>query len=300
MKRYYIELENRELGEYGIEFFSVSPSSVGTVTHPHIHPSLEFIYIKSGVFEVSVDNTHTFTAYPGSMLIFRANTIHTILNASDIRAMYYVLKIAPTLVFSTFVGENQSSYTLPFLQKKGDDVVCIGDTEMPHDIHALWNEMIAEHERAEDTFYFAQRINASRLLLLLVRNGLPLHNVETESKEISERSVEQIYTVIDYVNSNFASNISPIECAEMLHISYGYFAKLFKTVMGKTFKQYLTDVRMSRAHTLLISTDSSVTEIASRCGYDNVSYFVAEYKKTFGTTPKAVQKEAKYKKLGNQ
>ena len=300
MKRYYIELENRELGEYGIEFFPVSPSGVGTVTHPHIHPSLEFIYIKSGVFEVSVDNTHTFTAYPGSMLIFRANTIHTILNASDRRAMYYVLKVAPPLVFSTFVGEDQSKYALPFLQKRSDDVVCIGGAEMPRDIEDLWSEMIAEHERAEDTFYFAERINASRLLLLLVRNGLPLHNGVDESGEISERSVAQIYTVIDYINSNFASEITPLECAAMLHISYGYFAKLFKTVMGKTFKQYLTDVRMSRAHTLLISTDSSVTDIASRCGYDNVSYFVAEYKKIFGATPKAVQKEAKYKKLGDR
>lgn len=300
MKRYYIELENRELGEYGIEFFPVSPSGVGTVTYPHIHPSLEFIYIKSGVFEISIDNTHTFAAYPGSMLIFRANTIHTIMNVNDGRSLYYVLKVSPPLVFNTFVGKAQSKYTLPFLQKRSDDVVCIGGAELPRDIEELWSEMIAEYGLAADTFYFAERINASRLLLLLVRNGLTLHNDKDESGEISEHAVAQIYTVIDYVNSNFSSQITPLECAAMLHISYGYFAKLFKTVMGKTFKQYLTDVRMSQAHTMLISTDSSVTDIASLCGYDNVSYFVAEYKKTFGTTPKAAQKEAKYKKLGNQ
>lgn len=298
MKRYYVELENHELGEYGIEFFAVSPTGVGTVTHPHIHSSLEFIYIKSGIFEVSVDNTHTFTAYPGSMLIFRANTIHTILNVSEQKALYYVLKVAPPLVFSTFVGENQSKYTLPFLQKRSDNVICIGATELSKDIENLWNEMIAEHKRADSTFYFAERINASRLLLLLVRNGLSSHTDGIEVGEISEHSVEQIYTVVDYINTNFASSITPLECAAMLHISYGYFAKLFKAVMGKTFKQYLTDVRMSRAHTLLLSTNNSVTDIALLCGYDNVSYFVAEYKKIFRATPKSVQKEAKYKKLG--
>ena len=85
----------------------------------------------------------------------------------------------------------------------------------------------------------------------------------------------------------------------MLHISYGYFAKLFKAVVGKTFKEYLCDVRMSHAHNMLVSSNNSVTEIASTCGYDNLSYFVAEYKKTFGKTPKAVQKEANYKRLGD-
>jgi AraC-like DNA-binding protein len=86
----------------------------------------------------------------------------------------------------------------------------------------------------------------------------------------------------------------------MLHISYGYFAKLFKAVIGKTFKEYLFDVRMSHAHNLLITSSNSVTEIASICGYDNLSYFVSEYKKTFGRTPKAVQKESNYKRLGDK
>lgn len=171
---------------------------------------------------------------------------------------------------------------------------------MPESIDMLWQEMIREYANSTEYFYLAQRINASRLLLSLVRGILTPYAEREEGAEISRRSVEQIYTVIDYVNSNFASDITPIECAKILHISYGYFAKLFKTVMGKTFKQYLSDVRMSRAHALLISSEYSVTETALLCGYDNVSYFVAEYKKTFGTTPKAAQKEAKYKKLGDR
>ncbi len=295
MKEYYVESENRELGEYGIEFFHVTPSGIGTVTYPHIHPSLEFIYVKKGVLEISVDNSYTFTAYAGSMLIFRANTIHTIISVSEERAVYYVLKVAPTVVFSTFAGKEQGSCTLPFLQKRNDDVVCICGEELASEIEELWQEMIGEYERAERTFYSAQRINASRLLLLLIRRCLPPRTEKSESGEISERSVEQIYTVVDYINNNFSSDITPLDCSELLHISYGYFAKLFKAVMGKTFKEYLTDIRMSRARILLISTDRSVTEIASMCGYPNISYFISEYKKTFGVTPKVTQKQAKYK-----
>ena len=300
MSKYYVEHQNKELEEYGIEFFAVEPAQTGTVTHPHIHPSLEFIYVKCGSFEISVDNVHTFTARDGDMLIFRANTIHTILNTSKGKSLYYVLKVSPTVIFNTFGGEAQSKYVVPFLHKRSHDIVCVGAEEMPESIDVLWQEMIREYSNSTEYFYLAQRINASRLLLSLVRGILTPYAEREEGAEISRRSVEQIYTVIDYVNSNFASDITPIECAKILHISYGYFAKLFKTVMGKTFKQYLSDVRMSRANALLISSEYSVTETALLCGYDNVSYFVAEYKNTFGTTPKAAQKEAKYKKLGDR
>ena len=299
MQKYYIENKNFELQKYGIEFFSVTPMQSGTIVKPHIHPSLEFIYVKSGIFEISVDNVHTFTAHEGDMLIFRANTIHTILNASEERSLYYVLKVSPTIVFNTFACEDQGKYAFPFLQKRKDDVICILGSDMADELVRLWREMIYEYEHRSDSFYLAQRINASRLLLYLLRSRLAPRASEAPASEISERSVEQIYGVVDFINNNFSSDITPIDCAEMLHISYGYFAKLFKAVVGKTFKEYLCDVRMSHAHNLLTSSNDSVTEIASMCGYDNLSYFVAEYKKTFGKTPKAVQKEANYKRLGD-
>ena len=63
--------------------------------------------------------------------------------------------------------------------------------------------------------------------------------------------------------------------------------------MGKTFKEYLCGVRMSRAHAMLLYGDLSVTEVASACGYSNLSYFVAEYKKVFGVTPKLTKNNSK-------
>ncbi len=291
MSEYYVESANRELGEYGVEFFAVHPASVGTVTSPHIHSSLEFIYVKSGTFEITVDNRQKMTVYPGSMLIFRANTIHTIVHIDGDSSLYYVLKVAPSLLFQTFVGDSQSKYLLPFLQKRADDAVCIEEAELPRSVSAVWEDMIAENPK-EESFYVAERIHASRLLLLLVRCVLNGQHAEY-SHDISQHTIGQIYAVVNYVNDNFASEITPIECADRIHVSYGYFAKLFRSVMGKTFKEYLLDVRMSHAHTTLLTSDASVTEIALACGYSNLSYFVAEYRRIFGKTPKVTQKEVK-------
>ena len=292
MKDYYVENENSELGEYGIEFFAVNPSAAGIVTAPHVHSSLEFIYVKSGVFEITVDNGQTLTAYPDSLLIFRANTIHTIVHTGNERSLYYVLKISPTVVFNTFFGKEQTRYAMPFLQKRRDDSVCIGGAELSSEIVLLWEKMIEEHAHRDETFFYSQRINASRLLLLLVKSSLSSVSPYASDTWISERSVAQIYDTVDFINDNFASDITPLECAERLHVSFGYFAKLFKSVMGKTFKEYLCGVRMSRAHTMLLYGERSVTDVASACGYSNLSYFVAEYKKVFGTTPRLTKQNS--------
>ena len=61
--------------------------------------------------------------------------------------------------------------------------------------------------------------------------------------------------------------------------------------MGKTFKEYLTGVRLAKAHTVLISTDIPITDVAIACGYGNLSYFISEYGRVYGKTPRDTRKE---------
>lgn len=284
MTDYYIENENRELKEYGIEFFPQLNYKTEQVVSPHIHSALEFLYIISGNFKITIDNSKTTTAQAGDMLFFRANTLHSVSRCDgNEKPLYYVLKISTDLVFTTFVGREQIKYTIPFLQKKSDDTVCIKEKELSVEIKKLWQDMISEFNKHSNMFYFTERANASMLLIMLINSGLVNYS---EATEINRKTIELVYLATDYINNNFSSDITPYSCADFLHISYGYFAKIFKTVIGKTFKEYLCSVRLSKAHTLLASGEmSSVTEAASVCGYSNVSYFIAEYKKAFGTTP---------------
>ena len=61
--------------------------------------------------------------------------------------------------------------------------------------------------------------------------------------------------------------------------------------MGKTFKEYLTGVRLAKAHNILISTSLPITDVAVACGYSNLSYFISEYRKAYGKTPRDARKE---------
>lgn len=77
-----------------------------------------------------------------------------------------------------------------------------------------------------------------------------------------------------------------------LHISPSYFSMVFKKETKKTFHQYLTELRMNRALTLLSSTELKTAQIAEQVGLPDPSYFSYCFKKHFGFPPSSARKSA--------
>lgn len=67
--------------------------------------------------------------------------------------------------------------------------------------------------------------------------------------------------------------------------SHSHFIKIFKKHVGKTIIEYVTDLRVAYAATLLSSTDLSVITIASKVGYDNQSFFARKFKDKYNVSP---------------
>lgn len=64
-----------------------------------------------------------------------------------------------------------------------------------------------------------------------------------------------------------------------------YFSSFFKKQMKQNFKQYVTDLRMNHAISLLKTTDLMVYEIAEKVGYKNARHFSDMFKKYTGKLP---------------
>jgi AraC-like DNA-binding protein len=73
--------------------------------------------------------------------------------------------------------------------------------------------------------------------------------------------------------------------AEKLNISYSYFRKLFRDMVGLTPHQYLLQVRISKAKEMLESQNLSVKEISAAVGFLDELYFSRLFKKKTGVAP---------------
>ena len=69
-----------------------------------------------------------------------------------------------------------------------------------------------------------------------------------------------------------------------------WLSKLFKKELGKTFLEYLTDIRMERAKRMLEEVQFKVYEVSSQVGYKDPVHFAKLFKKQTGYTPSEYRK----------
>lgn len=92
------------------------------------------------------------------------------------------------------------------------------------------------------------------------------------------------------MENHYADNLSLDKVAQAAGFSPAYFSRLFQSQLGKSYSDYLTNIRLRHVEALLINTNKSVTEIALETGYSHISNLTEQFKKKIGMTPSAFRK----------
>ncbi len=92
-----------------------------------------------------------------------------------------------------------------------------------------------------------------------------------------------------YIDSCFSERIDLNNISDEASFSKFHFARLFKSIYGKTPHQYLTQVRIDRAKSLL-EKNCSVGDTCFKVGFDSTSSFAGLFKKSEGKTPSEYQR----------
>ena len=108
----------------------------------------------------------------------------------------------------------------------------------------------------------------------------------------------QIYNVaMGYIKENFeCSGLCLNDIAQHVNISPAYLSTLFKKVSGQSISDTIAALRIESACRYLSSTNLSLKEISSKCGYANQYYFSNSFKKRLGVSP-SVYREQQIQKL---
>ncbi|MGN0315413.1 MAG: AraC family transcriptional regulator [Fusicatenibacter sp.] len=115
-----------------------------------------------------------------------------------------------------------------------------------------------------------------QLIIYLVRNQSSLVKLDTKA---------DIMAILCYIEDHYRT-CTLRELSEEFHFNSKYLGNLIRKKSGKTFEQILSQVRMEKAVFYLLNTDLPVSEIASMCGYSNLSFFYKKFKEKNGYLPK--------------
>lgn len=97
--------------------------------------------------------------------------------------------------------------------------------------------------------------------------------------------IEKIDTVYNYVLNHFKTDFSVQYIAAKCNMNTAAFCRYFKKKTGKTFKDFMNEIRLGNAAKLLLKGDLTIAEVAFASGFNNPSYFNRLFKRMKGTTP---------------
>lgn len=145
--------------------------------------------------------------------------------------------------------------------------------------------VIEEAKEQKEYYQSIIRNLMAEFFSLLLRDELNKNNPRLlTTKEIKKATL--VAPAITKIFNDYNTNISIDELASLCHLSKFYFCRVFKEVTGDTPTNYICHHRIRIAKAMLKDKEKSIQQIATLCGYNDISYFYRCYKKITGKSPR--------------
>jgi AraC-like DNA-binding protein len=140
----------------------------------------------------------------------------------------------------------------------------------------LFSQLNRSYLSTRDINGFNERSIFSEILILLFK-----YKEENQYNYANSRKVDK---VINYMTENYMENITLQQLAEHSQISPSYLGNIFKKVTGKSTIEYLINIRINKAKSLL-KDGFSVSETSKLVGFNDIFYFSKAFRKHEGMSP---------------
>lgn len=157
-------------------------------------------------------------------------------------------------------------------------------------IEGIEGEMQAQSEELKNSMKTIQTLEEIKNYIRML-----LKKIIGVRDTISGRRYSDIIEIAkDQIRKTYMSDeISLNTIAAEVGMSPSYFSSIFSKELGKTFVEYLTEIRMDRAKELLMCSSMKTSEIGYEVGYKDPHYFSYIFKKTQNCTPKEFRARGK-------
>ncbi len=263
-----------------------SGKTIGSyVFHNHWHSHIELLYFISGEALIECNSKH-FYAQKGDLIVVNSNELHQgKCLSSDL--LYYCIITDTSLLSNQPNDLCDAKYITPISQNK---ILFKNKISGDNDIRSCIENMIKELETREYGFELEIKSALYHLVALLLRKHVKQLLTETEYIK-RKKNLERFNPVFQYIDNHFQEKISIEELAQVANLSRYHFSRLFKEMTNKTPNEYLNQIRINKAETLLKYSDMNVTEVALSTGFSDPNYFSRLYKKYKRVTPSSVQRQ---------
>ncbi len=243
----------------------------------HYHDYIEMLYILTDGSYLWTNGTCR-SMKKHEIVIIHSQVPHTF--TYDCASKYICIKFLPHILYADDQTFFELKYVLPFLTGSTSYTVLDARDLSGLDVDGLMFETLREWENRSFGSELIMRANILKLFAEFFRYW---HRKELlqPSPTISEGMKKTLRYISDHYDT-----ITEKQAAEISSLSYHYFSAVFKKTMRMSFAEYVTTLKLRAAENLLVTTDLSITEIASQTGFSTSSHFIHTFKKHKDMTPR--------------
>lgn len=246
-------------------------------TLEHVHDYYQIVYCQKAGGTVEIDGI-VYEAVPGTMYFIQPMQPHAMRRGKNVR----VIEVK-------FLAEDEETARL---LKNIPSVVPLPEGH-------IYRRGIKDvvREGLSGAMFCNETTNAALQLLLcrLLRMYMPdereaLHTLDFDftvrnTASSSRNNDVEFIRLIDYMEQHMADKITLEKLARLIHFNKSYLIEQFKEAMGVPPMKYLNEMRMEKAKELLITTEKSITDVATETGFQSIHYFSRTFKKKENMTP---------------
>lgn len=247
----------------------------------HWHEALEIFHVRKGHLTVTISGT-IYELHEGDTAVVNPHELHRSIEFGD-HTTHVNLKIHRDFIDSRSPDLCHKAYIHPLFFNNVMFRHKISDRKLGECIESI----VHATNSASPGWELHFKSEVFKIISVLFNGHI---QIEPGPKQ-SFKNILSIRNLINYININYANQLTLSALSNMAGYSDAHLCRLFSSIVGCSPITYLNTVRCENAYRLLKETDLSITEIATASGFNDANYFTRTFKKLLGQTPSQVRKE---------
>jgi len=273
----YLEKIQPEFGSsFSIKRFT--QEQVGGKPFWHFHPEYEIVYVSHGRGKRHIAN-HISYFEEGDLIMLGPNLPHMSFSEELSEShTEIVVQMQPDFLGRVFWSLPEMAEVRSLFERADHGVVFYGDTkaEAGHHLNAMM-----------DMEPLDRLLGLLTLLQDLARSPeyRPLQ-VEGFALPVDTQHYERVERIFEYVTGQFQREVTLEAAASQANLTVPAFCRFFKKLTGKTFVQFVNEIRISHACSLLANGEMNIAAISYESGFNNLSHFNKQFRQITGIAPR--------------
>lgn len=252
--------------------------SIGYRSH-HFHAHFEAIYVLKGCVKIQLAQSFHMVQ-EGQLFLINPYEIHSIENVEEVEQKNNLLLIIQVTTHAHVFNKRRLSQ-IHFSQH----LLSANNNELVQTLLHIYSKNCGSRPSTEYYLNGLMQIFIANLL-----DNVPYEIYEHGMLSNQSDVFKRLEFIIDYVENHHGDKINLEDIADKLHLSKYYLSHFIKQQLGISFRNYLNNVRLTNAISLLINTEQSIMNISILSGFSDQKYLNAIIKEKYNCSANTLRK----------